>query len=425
MDSYNKIHLVAADMGYGHQRAIYPLIEHSLDGPINLNDYLEIEDWEKKYWLNSKRAYEKISYFKKVPLLGDFVFKAMDYFQRIEKFYPNRNLEKQSLQQKLFFKEVKRGVGKKLIERLNKNPIPLVTSFFVAAYAAEYYKYKGDIYCIVCDADISRAWAPISPETSRVKYLAPNNRVKDRLMMYGVKESNIIITGFPLPLENISGDNNELVNSVVKRLRTLDPNKIIDKGILSTKVEEHNFINQSKKPTITFAVGGAGAQREIAALIAEKLKKDIENGKIKLNLVAGSRLDVYNYFEQVLEKLNLRNNPNITIVYHPQKMEYFRLFNLCLVDTDILWTKPSELSFYAGLGLPIIISDPVGSQEVFNREWLLTIGAGLDSLDPMYVDEWIYDWIDDGRLAKASLNAYLYAEHNGTQNIYEEIFKNN
>jgi hypothetical protein len=426
MDNYKKIHLVAADMGYGHQRAIYPLIKYSLDGPINLNDYSEIEDWEKKYWVNNKKAYEKISYFKKIPFLGDWIFKAMDYFQRIDKFYPNRDLSAQTLQQKMFFKAVKKGVGKKLIEKLNKNPIPLVTSFFVAAYAAEYYQYKGDIYCIVCDSDISRAWAPINPKESKIKYFAPNSRVKSRLIMYGVRESNIIITGFPLPLENIDDNDCKLVNSVVRRLRKLDPNKVIDKGLLSKNVEDSISLTQSKIPIIiTFAVGGAGAQREIAAIITEKLKDNINNGKIKLNLVAGSRMDVYNYFESFLKKLNLQNNSNIEIIYHPQKMEYFRLFNLCLIDTDILWTKPSELSFYSGLGLPIIISDPLGSQEVFNREWLLSIGAGFDSPDPVYVNEWLPDWINDGRLAKASLNAYLYAGHQGTQKISEEIFKNN
>ena len=38
----NKFYLVAADMGYGHQRAAYPLLEMSQGGIINLNDYLEI-----------------------------------------------------------------------------------------------------------------------------------------------------------------------------------------------------------------------------------------------------------------------------------------------------------------------------------------------------------------------------------------------
>jgi len=175
---------------------------------------------------------------------------------------------------------------------------------------------------------------------------------------------------------------------------------------------------------LTFAVGGAGAQREIGALILRRLEASIKSGKIKFNLVAGSRADVNEYFKKAVLNLGLNDNDNVRIIYHPQKMEYFRLFNLCLRKTDILWTKPSELSFYTGLGLPIIMSEPVGAQEKFNREWLLSIGAAFDEINPEFVNEWLFDWLDDGRLARASLNAYLHAGHQGVKNIEKEIFSN-
>ena len=54
----------------------------------------------------------------------------------------------------------------------------------------------------------------------------------------------------------------------------------------------------------------------------------------------------------------------IRILYNQDKNEYFRQFNELLHDTDILWTKPSEMSFYCGLGLPIIIAPPIGPHEV-------------------------------------------------------------
>jgi hypothetical protein len=143
----------------------------------------------------------------------------MDHFQKISPFYPHRSLKPKTLQQKMFFRAVKKGVGKNLINKLNENPLPLVTSFFVVAYSAEYYGYKGPIYCIVCDADISRAWAPINPENSKIIYLATNNRTKKRLMMYGVAEDNIKITGFPLPLENKGEGDNILKRDLGSRLK--------------------------------------------------------------------------------------------------------------------------------------------------------------------------------------------------------------
>ncbi len=419
----NKIHLVAADMGYGHQRAAYPLVELSREGIVNLNDYEGIEKWEKQYWLKTQKSYDKISSFKHIPILGNLVFKTMDFFQRIEPFYPRRDLSPQTFQQKIFFKVIKKGLGQKLIDNLNKEPLPLVTTFFVAAYCAEYYKYQGPIYCLVCDTDVSRAWAPLNPQTSKIIYLAPNQRVRQRLLMYGVSPANIKITGFPLPAENI--ENNFLEKDLAIRLNCLDPLK---------KFQEvyHQFLPDKLSPpamsnrlfTVTFAVGGAGAQKEIGGLIFKKLLPLIKENKLFLNLIAGNRAEVNDYFQRLIRSSQMENNQNIQVIYHPQKMEYFRLFNLCLRNTDVLWTKPSELSFYAGLGLPIIISDPVGSQEVCNRDWLLSIGAGLDSLDPEFVDEWLPDWRRDGRLARAALNAYLNASHNGLVNIKKEIFPN-
>lgn len=420
-----KFHLIAADMGYGHQRAAYPLLKLSREGIINLNDYSEIDNWEKAYWKNSQKSYEKISYFKRIPLLGELVFRAMDYFQRIEDFYPRRDLSTQTLQQKIFFKAVKKGVGKKLIQNLNKEPLPFVTTFFVAAYCAEYYNYRGPIYCIVCDADISRAWAPINPKSSKINYLCPNLRVAERLKQYGVDKDNIKVTGFPLPLENIGQDDIFLKEDLARRLISLDPLGIFKKryqGVL-----ENIFLNMNqanKLITLTFAVGGAGAQREIGSIILKRLQAHVRENRVRLNLIAGNRQDVNEYFQKTVSELGLENSDNVKIIYHPQKMEYFRLFNLCLRETDILWTKPSELSFYAGLGLPIIMSEPVGAQETFNREWLISICAGLDSLNPAFVDEWLFDWLQDGRLARASLNAYLNAGHDGGLNMEKEIFSN-
>ena len=73
-----KINLVAADMGYGHQRAAYPLLALGGGEIITVNDYKGIPEWEKAYWINMLSSYEKISRFKKIPVLGKLVFEVMD-----------------------------------------------------------------------------------------------------------------------------------------------------------------------------------------------------------------------------------------------------------------------------------------------------------------------------------------------------------
>jgi len=418
-----KINLVVADMGYGHQRAAYPLLDLSAGEIINVNNYPEIPEWEKKYWLNSLKSYEKISRFKKIPLLGELVFQAMDEFQEIDNYYPFRDLSKQSVQQKFYLQSLKKGLGRDLMEKLALNRLPFVTTFFVAAYMAEYFNYPGDVYLVVCDADASRAWAPLDPLNSRIKFLLPNNKLKKRFLMYGVKEENIIISGFPLPKENVGEDKEILKKDLARRLSNLDPlSKYREKyqSLVSNYFEIKD--RKTQEPlTITFAVGGAGAQKEIGVIILEKLASQIKAKKIKLNLVAGVRPEVRQYFFDNLQKNGIIEGDGVQIIFASEKNDYFRLFNNCLHETDILWTKPSELSFYCALGLPIIMSSPVGSQEDFNREWLINIGAGIDSFAPEDICEWLPDMLNSGRLARAAMDGFLNAEQMGVYNIEKII----
>ena len=427
---YKSAYIVTVDMGYGHQRAVYPLQDIAEGEIINANHYAGIPKSDVRRWQSSRKIYEIISRMKHIPIIGDWIFDAMDYFQKIEPFYPERDLSKTTIQLRTIYKMIRSGWGHDLINRLNKNPLPFVTSFFTPAYFAEEHGYKGDIYLICCDADVSRAWAPLDPKRSRIKYLVPNRRVKERLEQYGVKKENISITGFPLPKENIGSSLKILKKSLGERIVHLDPKGLYQKKYKNTIKE---FIGDSycsdcspQHPlTITFAVGGAGAQREIGYEIMKSLSKKIIKNKIKINLVAGVKNDVYLYYQKAIKELGLEHqeNKNINIIYAEDKFSYFKNFNEILLKTDILWTKPSELSFYAGLGLPIIMAPIIGSQEAFNRDWLMSIGSGVPQEDPRYTDEWLYDWLDSGWIAQAAMEGFLDAPRNGAYHIAEIVLK--
>ena len=425
----SQAYIVAVDMGYGHQRAAYPFLDIAARGQIiNANKYQGITKKERKVWRGGRKWYEIISRYKNVPLIGTTAFKIMDSMQKIEPFYPRRDLSQNSTQQKYFYNQVRKGLGKDLIKELNKNPLPLITTFFVSAYFAEYYDYKGKIYCVICDADIARAWAPLHPKISKINYLAPNKRVKERLQLYGVRADRIFVSGFPLPKENIGGFSRKILKHDLKsRLYNLDPNKIYAKKY-SKLIEDYlcpvREIKKNQHPlTITFAVGGAGAQRDIGLTIVKRLKKQIRQNKIRINLVAGARNDVYLFFKKAIGNCNLDKCDNIRIIYADDKMKYFEIFNRVLRTTDVLWTKPSELTFYSGLGIPIIMAQPIGSQEHYNRDWLLAIGAGIDAQDPEYVDEWLFNWLDSGWLAEAAMQGYLDAPKMGTYHIEDIVLK--
>ncbi len=428
-----KVHLVAVDLGYGHQRAAFPLRFLAKGQKMILaNNYVGIPQSDMDIWNQGRRPYEFISRAKHIPLLGDILFWGMDQIQRISNFYPRRNLFHPSLQLETnIFMIRKKAWGKHLIKKLNKDNLPLLTTFFTVAYMAEEFGYQNDIYLIVCDADVSRAWASPQPVKSKIKYLVPTKRVYERLQLYGVPKRNIYYTGFPLPKENLGSEKLEIVKKdFAIRLKNLDPqHKYMDKYGKTVKeyLGQHNLsIIDRRILNITFAVGGAGAQREIGSAIVKSLKRYLINNKLQINLVAGIHKGVRDYFIEEINKIGLADElgKNVKVLYEDKREKYFEEFNKLMRKTDILWTKPSELSFYVALGIPIIISEPLGSQEKFNRKWLKNLGAGLDQEKVKYVDEWLMDWLNSGWLAEAAMQGFLEAPKFGTFNI-DKIIQGN
>ena len=422
---------MAVDMGYGHQRAAYPLRGLDTQDVINANNYSGIPESDKKIWHQSRAAYEFFTRFKSVPFFGTLVWDIFDKFQAIDPFYPRRNLTRPSLQLRQTYRLIKnRGWGRHLIQKLANDPRPLITSFFIPAFMAEVWEYPGEIYCIVTDADISRAWAPMDPLKSRIKYLASTDRAVERLKLYGVKDENIFFTGFPLPKENIGIGDKIVKSDLWRRLSVLDPTGTFHEHYGQTLEE-----SLGKKPIlkksedgrvwIMFAVGGAGAQREIGHAILKSIAGHIRAGHLGLILVAGIHDNVYKYFADQIKRHRLTNyiDQGVSIIYADTKEEYFRKFNIALRTTDVLWTKPSELSFYAALGVPIIIAPPIGSQEHFNKYWLEVVGAGVPQEEPKYAHEWIIDYLDKGWLAEAALQGYLEVTRKGVENIKKIVFK--
>ena len=93
-----KAWVIAADMGYGHQRTAYPLREVAFSGKvINANSYDGIPKKDKRIWQQTRSLYEFISRFKRIPLLGNWVFSILDKFQKILVYYPKRDLSKPNI----------------------------------------------------------------------------------------------------------------------------------------------------------------------------------------------------------------------------------------------------------------------------------------------------------------------------------------
>jgi len=420
-----KVWVVAADMGYGHQRTAYPLKDIAFGGKIiNANSYDGIPRKDKNFWHQSRSLYEFISRFKRIPIFGDFVFSIMDRFQKILSYYPKRDLSGPTIMLRQNFRSIERGWGEDLIGRLRKNHLPMVSTLFTPAFMAEVFKYPGDIYCVICDADVSRTWVSLYPDKSKIKYFTPNTWTRDRLKLYGVSPKNILLTGYPLPKEN-TGENLSILKEDMKhRLLNLDPEKKYRKiyGPL-IRISLGELPEKSNHPlTIMFSIGGAGAQKDIPLNAINSLREKIKNRKLRFIIAVGVREELRKYFSDNIRDLKL--DGWVHILSGVTTDDYFKNFNEALRETDVLWTKPSELSFYAGLGIPIIIAPTIGSQEDFNKKWLLHVGAGIPQENPRYTEQWFYDSLNAGDFAEAAMQGFMEIETMGTYNI-ERIINNN
>ena len=424
-----KAKIISVDMGYGHQRTAYSLKELAFnDEIIDANSYDGIPDKDKKIWESFNEFYEFVSRFKRIPLIGSFIFSLFDKYQEIASFYPKRDLSNPNLSTKKAYDFFEDGWGSHLIRYLGKKRIPLICTFYIPAFMAEYFNYPGDIYCVVCDADISRAWVPLHPSTSKIKYFAPTKRVVERLKLYGVRPNNIFFTGYPLPIKNIGEENlSVLKQDLAKRLLVLDPQKKYLERYKSLVQDNLKKIPE-KRPhplTLMFAVGGAGAQKEIGGQILKSLKEKIKENEIRLILVAGIRKEVKKYFFDQVKDLDLEEylGEGIKIIFKEEIHDYFSEFNSTLRETDIVWTKPSEISFYSGLGLPLILAPCIGSQERFNKRWLLNSGFAIEQYNPNHTDEWLFDYLDKGWLAEAAMEGFIETEKRGFLSIKKIISK--
>lgn len=427
------INIIGVNMGYGHERPAHAIADFlGISDIVIANDYKDIPASDKNIWQSGQRAYERISRFKQVPLFGDVVFSLFDELQRIPDFYPKRDLSGPSLQLRQFYYLFhKKKWMRHLVEKLAKNPRPIISTFMSPAFAMEEFGYPEDIYVLCTDTDVSRAWAPLNPGKSRIQYLAPTRRVAERLEMYGVSAEHVHATGFAIPHELIGARDEYAVSNLKRRLCNLDPNgyflqnnSLSLEAILGPQVCDQLREESSHVPRLAFAIGGAGAQSDMLITLLKSLKNTLMTEKLYLEIIVGTHEGIYKNLNRVIAEMHMTRaftEGKSSILFKKKRSEYFSAFTEMVGRVDVLWTKPSELSFYAGLGLPIIMAKPIGSQEDFNREWLLQMGAGADQMDLRYVGEWIEDWIQSGTLARMAWNGYTQAPMHGVHNIEKAI----
>ncbi len=417
--------VISVRMGLGHQRASYALEYLSPEGVLNCGEPETSDDEEMKLWNQLTKTYETISRLKNVPIIGKTMWNIMNRFLYIPPFYPLRDLSHPNMQSKIMRRYIEKGLGKMLMEKVLSRPLPVISTYPVPALVADYHDHSRN-YCVVTDAEINRAWVPIDSVNSKTWYFAPCSRALLRLREYGVRDEQIFLTGFPLPKSLLGSAKLEiLLSDLGQRLQVLDPGNqfwpLHGTGVTHFLGRRHLKAKPKRPFTVAYAVGGAGALWEIGLSAAESLRKQIISREMRLVLICGVREEIHNNYVKGLKDLKIPSGL-VDLVYSADTVEYFEKFNRQIRVTDVLWTKPSELVFYAGLGLPLILTEPVGSQEGYNKKWLLEIQGGVNQDDPAYADQWLFDLLRLGRLAECAWDGFLKGRKFGTYKI-EEILR--
>jgi hypothetical protein len=418
------VSLVSIDMGYGHLRAAHPLAD-ALDTELLYVDEPPLADTEDQtLWGYTRKYYEGISRVSAIPMLGAPMGMVLDEITAIEPLHPNRDLSSPNGGVRILDRAAQFGLGKGMVERLREDDSTLLTTFYSPAIIADRAGYE-DVFCVVTDSDINRVWAPLDGASSTIQYLTPSRRASRRMEAYGVRPENIHFTGFPLPPELLGGPDLPVARKdLAARIVRLDPSGVFReqyRDILEGELGELPEEQEGETPRLLFAIGGAGAQVELAEEFLPGIRDAIVDEKLELTLVAGTRDEVKARFKAILRGVGLLDalGGPIEILHEPTFEPYYRRFNRRLRTTDILWTKPSEMTFYGGLGMAMLFAPPIGVHEKYNRRWAVEAGAGLVQRELDVTWDWLEEWLEDGTLAAAAWSGFMRLPTRGVYRIRE------
>jgi hypothetical protein len=413
-------------MGYGHHRAAHALATELGVEILHVDRPPLVSPEELRLWQTSRRFYELTSRASQIPILGAPLRSLLDSLTDIPHLHPQRDLSKPTLQVRSLQRLIEKGLGQGLANHLKAKDAPLLATFFAPALCAGHSGCNA-VYCVVTDVDINRAWVPLKPAESCIVYLTPSFRAIHRLRAYGVPRDQIEFTGFPLPGELLGGPDLPLLHrNLAGRLVRLDRKKVF---LSQARGEIHHFLGdlpteeEGRPPLLTYTVGGAGAQADLARPLLRGARELIEDDRLRICLAAGVRTEVAAKFHEWIREAGLghRLGESIEVFQAADLDEYFPRFNELLSRTDILWTKPSEMTFFSALGLPLILSEPVGVHERYNRRWAIENGPGLKQRDPLYASYWLREWLNEGTLASAAWYGFVRMPKFGLYQILERV----
>jgi hypothetical protein len=414
--------IVAIEMGYGHLRAANTIAESLGTHVVRMDLPPVASPGEAALWRGMRKFYNGLSQVCDWPMGGAAASVILEKITKITPLRTDTRGEPPTVLARLADSLTRCTFGRGL--RAMAAGKQLIATYPAIAMAARHASGTR-VFCLATDTDLNRAWAPANAANAAIDYFAPVKRVAERLRSFGVPEKRIHLTGFPLPEKLIE----QTKTSLARRMYRLDPTHNFREQASSEISEIAEFTRDRQQPSrmepisLTVALGGAGSQVRQVSQILRSVRDRILAGKLRLTLVAGTRADAAQTLRKMIQQSGLSSDDpsTVTVLFAADANDYFRLFEACLENTDLLWTKPGELVFYAALGLPLLLAPPLGDQEHSNRHWLLSNDAAVDAGSPASLDQRLEALLGTGELCRIAWNAYSRLDRNGTRRIREAL----
>jgi hypothetical protein len=415
--------VAAVDMGYGHLRAAVALADAAGTTVLEADRPPVAGPVEAAFWRIARGGYGLLSRATGWPVAGPAFLRLLDAMTAIPRGGEGVDRSAPDGAARLLLRLGRAGLGSGLLRHVPEDA-PLVATFYAQALLAE-AAGRPRVICVATDSDIHRVWAPADASASRIVYCVPCRGTARRLRAYGVPAERIRVTGFPLPPERLGGrDLGILRVEAAARIARLDPSGRFRERE-GAAVERRLGVALPAAPpgplVAAYCVGGSGAQTGAIARALPSYREAVSRGEVRLVLVAGSRVGVARRFREGIRAAGLREGEGVEVLLEPDAASYFRRVHGALGGIDVLWTKPSEMTFFAALGIPLVLAPPLGGHERRNRRRALRAGVGDDQVAPGDQVRRLLDERESGALARRSWNGLRRLIPDGTYRILDEV----
>lgn len=287
-------------------------------------------------------------------------------------------------------KETNKLMARKLFKLIIEyKPDLIISTHPFSTQMVSYLKRKGYLNCelatILTDFSMHTQWL-VGHEYGDYYFVA-NDKMREQLINYGVKENKIYVTGIPLS----SKFKRKIDNKETFKLFNLNP---------------------EKKTILFFGGGEFGLGKERTVQILDSLVRNVSDYQIVA--ISGKNEKMKKKFEEVVKYENAEERVKV--------LEFTDKVPELMKISTIVATKPGGLTTSESLasGLPMLVISPIPGQEEENAQFLEEKGVGIwikKNQDPDEIIKKLFN--DENKINDMKENVKELAKKDSTENICE------